>query len=78
MLLAEVIYFEEWYGTSFGHIMKSFKNISTMFSESMENVLLFLVGIWMAYQPKIMNIVEGWWKLLFHQRESWKWVLLNM
>ena len=30
-----------------------------MFSQSMKNVLLFLMGIWMAHQPKIMNIVEG-------------------
>ena len=30
-----------------------------MFNQGMENVLLFLMGIRMAHQPKIMNIVEG-------------------
>ena len=38
-----------------------------MFNQSIENMLLFLSGIEMAHQPKIMDIVEGWWRLLFHQ-----------
>ena len=30
-----------------------------MFNQSIENMLLFLSGIEMAHQPKIMDIVEG-------------------
>ena len=29
-----------------------------MFNQVMENVLLFFMGIRLAHQPKIMNIVE--------------------
>ena len=67
MLLTEVTYFGKWNGRSFRHILKSVKNISTMFNQVMENVLLFFMGIRLAHQPKIMNIVEDWWRLLFHQ-----------
>ena len=41
MLLTEVTYFGKWNGRSFRHILKSVKNISTMFNQGMENVLLF-------------------------------------
>ena len=37
----------------------------------MENVSSFLMGIRMAHQPKIMSIVEGWWRLLFRQMYVW-------
>ena len=67
MLLREVTYFEEWYRTSFEII----QNISTMFNHSMVHMLLFLMDIEIAHQPKIMNIVEGWWRLLFHQMYVW-------
>ena len=29
------------------------------------------MGMEMAHQSKIMNIVEGWWTLLFHQMYTW-------
>ena len=35
------------------------QNISTMFNQSMENMLLFLMDIEISHQPQIMNIVEG-------------------
>ena len=42
-----------------------------MFNQGMENVSSFLMGIRMAHQPKIMSIVEGWWRLLFRQMYVW-------